>query len=87
VLRILVCSTLFAALVSPALADVKDDAIAACAKILKRDGIAINIKGDYHAAGSGERYDVSVHATVSGRDNATVVCKTNKGRVTHINYG
>lgn len=84
--RVLVCSTLvLAGLATPALADAKDDAIAACAKLLKRDGIATNIQGNYHAAGSGERYRVSVTASVSDKQK-TVTCKTNKGRVTHVDY-
>ena len=83
--RVLICSTLFIALASPALADTKDDAIAACAKLLKRDGIVTNVQGNYSAAGSGQRYTVSVTASVSGKKK-TVSCKTNKGRVTHIDY-
>lgn len=86
-LRILVCSTLLIAATSPAFADAKDDAIAACAKMVKRDGIAINVANNYSASGSGERFQVTVRATVSGRQNAQVICKTNKGRVTQITYG
>mgnify|MGYP001033609275 FL=1 len=80
-LRILACSTLLVLAPSPAFADAKDEAIAACAKILKRDGIVVGASS-FSTSGSGERIEVSVKG-----DGVRATCKTNKGRVTHVDYG
>ena len=71
----------------PAFADAESDAIAACAKWIKRDGIATQVSPDYTVSGSGERFEVATRATVDGQANSRVICKVNKGRVTNINYG
>lgn len=72
---------------TPALADAKADAIAACAAELKRSyGVSADIVAKFQASGSGTRIDVSGNAPYQG-NNSRVVCKTNNGRVTSVIWG
>lgn len=81
---------LLIALVVPAsaLADVKSDAIEACAAYLKKtDGVPTAVTAKFQASVSGERVTVRGNAPYQGEGSVPVTCKTNGGRVTAVVWG
>lgn len=73
---------------TPAMADAKADAIAACgAYLLKADSVPLAVSSGFTASGSGERFKVEGRARYNGRENVRVRCDTNKGRVTKVAWG
>ncbi len=85
-MRTLVALTAVLAILStPVLADDKDDALAACAKYLKRANGVSSLAG-FQVSGSGDRYEVSGNAPYQGH-KSRVVCKVHNGRVTNVTWG